>query len=397
MPVEIKGDQISIHGCYYSDQNSFVFELKLVGKYEGNLQWQGTGKMGVGIGGIILPERKDAFNINWRLFPENTKLPDDPKLLIITSDTISFEPNEKNYDDELRENQERINRVNNEQVNPNLTRAMVRRALLRLEESRMEFFEKDKNAMLYLRDKILTDASWEELPFLPMFFFSIDHFVTIQDVELRKDVIEYHCGDDKSFEPTINQNIEQWTKIPLLFLFVYYNDWLTPERVEELSKLSNRLRLIIEEVKKKGKDAPNKLDEIMVTVLSKLSEQERRDYFVKSLRLRDYVRSSTNISLQKLMPNDLPPPPEPPTNMRDWKCQNGEVYHGAFLRLEDEERPFEDKRVTILDSDRFEIRFRIDSLTLPDQRYLTEMLEAMEEDAAEKNNNTTQKNNDTKK
>jgi hypothetical protein len=182
----------------------------------------------------------------------------------------------------------------------------------------------------------------------------------------------------------IDQDLKLWSKIPLLFLFVYYDDWLTPERVEGLSKLSTRLKLIIAEVKKYGNDSPNKLEEIMISVLSKLSDQERRDYFVKSIKLRNYVKESNNLLLQKLMPNDLPPP-GPPENMRDWIGSKGSVNHGAFLRLEDD--PDRGKVLVLLDADRIELCLGFDYMSKETQRYITEMLEAQAEDAAEAEKN----------
>jgi hypothetical protein len=101
--------------------------------------------------------------------------------------------------------------------------------------------------------------------------------------------------------------------------------------------------------------------------------------------LRNYVNESNNLSLQKLMPNDLPPPPSPPENMRDWVGRDGSVDHGAFLRLEDD--PDRGKVLVILDADRMEVRLGFRYMSKETQRYITEMSEAQAEDAAEAKKN----------
>jgi hypothetical protein len=390
--------KVDITGYCYDISGGFN-EFNLSGTVDSKKFFSGVGIVNFGAFGTIVEELRGLFSVKWRMFPEDMKVEEQPDLLDIklTRSITLPPPSPQPSLEEVLAQSEFQKRVH--QNYPPINQQQIREAKFSYNcELEKRFGDSDRRKkMLYARDKILTDIDWSEIGdfiHLPDIFFAIDHISTIEDKKITDYLLQTFREEGIV---ALQHDWKSWAKIPLLFLFVYYDDWLTPERVEELSKLSNRLRLIIEEVKKKGKDAPNKLDEIMVTVLSKLSERERRDYFVKSLRLRDYVRSSTNISLQKLMPNDLPPPPGPPANMRDWTCQNGEVYHGAFLRMEKEERPFKDRRVIILDVDRFEIRFSVDFLTLPDQRYLTEMLEAMKEDAAEKNNNTTQENNDTKK
>jgi hypothetical protein len=97
--------------------------------------------------------------------------------------------------------------------------------------------------------------------------------------------------------------------------------------------------------------------------------------------LRNYVNESNNLSLQKLMPNDLPPPPSPPENMRDWYNGDGKLRRGAFLRLEDD--PDRGKVLVLLDADRIELHLGFDDMSKETQRYITEMLEAQAEDAAE--------------
>jgi hypothetical protein len=117
-------------------------------------------------------------------------------------------------------------------------------------------------------------------------------------------------------------------------------------------------------------------------VLTNLSDKERRDYFVQCIRLREYVKNSQHEGLRKLLPNDLPPPPGPPENMRDWVAQSGKIYRGAFVRVyNDPERG--GNLLVLLDRDRLEFEFSFGEMSKETRAYVEEMLEAMAEDAAE--------------
>jgi hypothetical protein len=394
LPVSIKDNTISIQGCYYADEDGYVYEFKLDGTLKDHLKWQGTGKFGVGIGGVIPEDRRYAFNINWRLFPEGEKVPDDPQLLLITSDIISSEPEKtpEQIDEELIAETKFLNRVFKEENLPLVREYDFRVAKQYPESQRLQlnFFNGDhpREKFLYARDKILTDINWNEIDdmidSLPKIFFAIDHIASLNE---DKEVMDYllRASFDDEGVIALENDFKSWVRIPTLFLLVYYNDWLTTKRVDKLSKVSNRIKLIVAEVKKYGNDSPNKLDEIMITVLSKLSDKERRDYFVKSLKLRNYVKESNNLSLQKLMPNDLPPPPGLPENMRDWYNGDGKLRRGEFLRLEDD--PRRGKVLVLLDADRIELHLGFDDMSKETQRYITEMLEAQAEDAAEAQKN----------
>jgi hypothetical protein len=396
----LQGNNIQIDGFIYDYY--FTNQFKLIGTMQKSGIWRGSGIVNFGFGDKMTDEYRELLKINWQMFLHDQKIVEydllkkahilkkiplinDSKLPPLTDEEVMAY---SKLHDRVIKNLPLIERSS-------ITEAKYNNSYPEKDKLEKYFRGSDgRKKILYARDKILTDIDWSEIDngaWLPEIFFAIDHLVIIEDDEVANHIATGQFREEKVI--AIKYDWRSWSNIPLLFLFVYYNDWLTPERVAELSKLSNRIRLIIAEVKKYGNDSPNKLDEIMLSVLSKLSEQERRDYFVKSIKLRNYVKESNNLSLQKLMPNDLPPPPGPPENMRDWAFDNGqfkETFHGAFVRIEENNPNFVSKIVLFLDADRLEVRMRLRDLSKETQRYITEMLEAAAEDAAEaeKNKNT---------
>jgi hypothetical protein len=387
---------IHIEGYVYIVYGYGMYKINLTSNnFEQSEIFKGKGIMSIGLMGTIIEEYRDIFSINWVMFPDAIKLEEqselyDVKLLReVPHGENPHRPTEEEQIAEANAKMELENRIR--QYQPSVIKFYFRHAMQYPESIRIYSIFPDtgeihRQRIIYTMNKILPDIDWEEINYLPESLITLDHVATIDDVTMSKYVWEgLH---DKSGEIFFNQDAKKLIKIPLLFLLVYYNDWLTEKRVAELSKVSNRIKFIIEEVKKYGNDSPNKLDEIMISVLSKLSDQERRDYFVKSIKLRNYVKESNNLSLQKLMPNDLPPPPSPPENMRDWYNDEGKLYRGAFVRLEDD--PDRGKVLILLDEDRIEVPLGFDDMSKETKRYITEMLEAQAEDAAESEKNKKQ-------
>jgi hypothetical protein len=385
--ISITGNNIQIDGFLACEFFFHKYELSAVKQKSG--VWIGTGLVSYCTPEQILEPYSRIIQINWRLFRKDQKIDVDEKLKTFKLLRDWPEPKLKEVqrtveeiDEELRKTSELRNRITKHL--PLFNQLRFFQTQRDYPENRLMWLSgsgsESRPKLLYARDKILPDIDWEESGNLPEALFIFDHLVTVEETDIRNYIWQAECRD-KSGDIFIDQDLEKFAKIPLLFLFAYYNNWLTEDRVNKLSKASNRIKLIVEEVKKYGNDAPNKLDEIMITVLSKLSDKERRDYFVKSLKLRNYVKESNNLSLQKLMPNDLPPPPGPPTNMRDWYNGEGKLRRGAFLRLEDD--PRRGKVLVLLDADRIELYLGFDDMSKETQRYITEMLEAQAEDAAE--------------
>jgi hypothetical protein len=387
------GNNIQIDGFLACEFFFHKYELSAVRQKSG--VWIGTGLISYCAPEQILEPYSRIIQINWRLFRKDQKIDVDEKLK--TFKLLRDWPEPK-----LKEVQRTVEEIDMELQKSGEIRKQAFSSQPLLNQLSFSHGKRDfpddklrgvvesgsgvepRKRLLYARDKIIPEINWDEIGDLPEALFIFDHLVTVEETDIRNYIWQAECRD-KSGDIFINQDLEKFAKIPLLFLFTYYHDWLTEERVNKLSKVSNRIKLIVAEVKKYGNDSPNKLDEIMTTVLSKLSDKERRDYFVKSLKLRNYVKESNNLSLQKLMPNDLPPPPGPPENMRDWVGRDGSIDHGTFLRLEDD--PDRGKVLVILDADRIEVRLGFRYMTKETQRYITEMLEAQAEDAAEAKKN----------
>jgi hypothetical protein len=358
------GNNIQIEGYTWSETG--ILKFKFCGTIQKDNIWAGEGISGFDYGDKTPQGYKEAFKFKWRMFPKNQQVEDDSTLRKVRimqkpkPDQFEPDPLEQQTDEERLAEVEFRNRVFKNENMPLVYQFEFRHAKQYPGSKQLEYFASGENGrkkVLYVRDKILPDIDWDDVDsgmnILPNIFFAIDHLASLKE---EKKVMDYLLLGLFREEGAIAQNndLKSWAYIPTLFLLVYYNDWLTPERVTALSNVSNRVRFIVEEVKKYGNDAPNKLDEIMITVLSKLSDNERRDYFVKSFKLRNYVKESNNLSLQKLMPNDLPPPPGPPENMRDWFNRSGKLRRGAFLRLEDD--PDRGKVLVLLDADRIELQ-----------------------------------------
>jgi hypothetical protein len=390
--ISFTENNIQIDGFLY--EGLFNNQFKLTGSSQSDI-WRGKGIVSYYFGDKTLDEYKELLQINWRIFIDAPEIENDDLLKKVQTlknfPKIESPPPEP-MPKKLLEDAKLSHDVYENQPPISWNSIAQAKYSLYSDNDKLEkFFDgsERRKKILYARDKILTDIDWTEIDNinrLPEILFAIDHLVTIEETEVSEYIILGQYRDESTI--AMKYNWKSWTKIPLLFLLVYYNDWLTAERVEGLSKLSNRLRFIIEEVKKHGNDSPNKLDEIMISVLSKLSDQERRDYFVKSIKLRNYVKESNNLSLQKLMPNDLPPPPGPPENMRDWYNDEGKLRRGAFVRLEDD--PDRGKVLVLLDEDRIEVPLGFDDMSKETKRYITEMLEAQAEDAAESEKNKKQ-------
>jgi hypothetical protein len=382
------GINIQIIGYRYCEFGSIKVELN--GIKQKNGLYEGTGLVSfVGLGNEVeqkIESYKHIYTINWQLFPkelQSVTQQADNKFKTVTLNRPFPKPDMPRTHDPTEEELELWHRASKYKFNLPSDISNLHRTINNYPDATISELCKEaasgrnsnkRDCILYVRDNIFTDIDVKEIGFgvngvsvLPGTLIILDYLATIEEDDIRNHMLQYQC-QDKSGEPFLGQDLKPIVKIPLLFLLVYYNDWLTPERVEHLSKASNRLRLIVGEVKKYGQDSPKHLDEIMVSVLSKMSAVERRDYFVKSLRLRDYVGNSTNESLSKLLPNDLPPPPGPPENMRTWTV-NGKKFVGAFVSVD-----IKSDFLTIVDSEREEMRFYFSDTSKEDQAYVKEQL-----------------------
>jgi len=339
-----------------------------VDKYE----YRGTGIVSLGGYGEILDDYRDLYSIHWRMHPENVKPSDwqDLYQVNLTREVspipvIPFESDEELIASAERSHQAYLHR-------PPVEKIRFRVAMSSYSENdRMSAFgngSDDKPRRLYVRDKILPDIEWSEMLALPESLFMVDHLATVEELDVRYYIVQGQCVDGSGL-PLIGQDLTLWTKAPLVFLLVHYTDWLTSERMEALEKTTERMRLLMDEIKKYGKESPSHLDEIMESVLRQMPEKERFDYFAKCVRLRNYVKESNNDALRNLVPENLPPPPGPPENMRNWTA-NGQTYVGAFISV-NERRTL----VRVMDEDGEESRFIFSDLSDEDQEYVQSILE----------------------
>jgi len=362
--------KIDIFGYKYGDWVVKKYELSGYQKALGH--WEGEGLVSfMGEDDTVNKAYYQILKIKWRLFDSSLALEDDERL---KQTELTRELPASNIpvitEEEAKANEELFERVSLHI--PPVKKNSFRTPMSSPENQRLERAfgngSDDKPRRLYVRDKILPDIEWSEMLALPESLFMVDHLATVEELDVRYYIVQGQCVDGSGL-PLIGQDLTLWTKAPLVFLLVHYTDWLTSERMEALEKTTERMRLLMDEIKKYGKESPSHLDEIMESVLRQMPEKERFDYFAKCVRLRNYVKESNNDALRNLVPENLPPPPGPPENMRNWTA-NGQTYVGAFISV-NERRTL----VRVMDEDGEESRFIFSDLSDEDQEYVQSILE----------------------
>lgn len=357
--------QVHIEGYLYS-REGYIIQYELEGTIDESGQWGGTGFVSFGFDEKMDKETLRLFKTNWIIVPSTEEKKEFSEEFRTISLTRS--PPASRLIPEKTEEEQQAEREFNSMVyknNPAVRMNHLINAKREYPDNPLRRYGDSvdgKKAKRYIRDYIVPDLEWSELDALPSSIVLIDHLVAIEDKKVRETVAKVYAKQDNSWVPLMDQDLKGWTKVPLLFLLVHYTEWLTSERMEKLAGTTDRMRLLMEEIKTYGKDSPSHLDEIMGSVLSQMPEKERYDYFVKCIRLRNYVKESKDEKLRAMLPNELPPPPGPPENMRTWTV-NDKPHEGAFVGVKDE-------ILTLLDPDREEIRFFYSDISKTDKKYV---------------------------
>ena len=329
--------QIFIDGFTYSSEG-YLERYELDGKEVKPDHWEGTGLLSLGFGNEMPETYQRLFKLKWRLYLETETPKPDEQFLKIELLRKPPEPAIKIVEktEEELQAERNFNAIMDKNY-PIVRMNYLRSAKNHYPDNPLRHYsgsdpEKQKGRR-YVRDHIVPDLEWSELDFLPESIVLIDHLATQEDKRVRETLAQVYAKVDQSFPPLMDQDLNAWTKVPLIFLLVHYSEWLTPERMAKLSGTTPRMRLLMTEIKKYGKDSPSHLDEIMESVLRQMPEKDRFDYFTKCLRLREYVKNAPEESLRSLLPQNLPDPPELQPNLRTW-TEGEKTVRGAFFGLD---------------------------------------------------------------
>jgi hypothetical protein len=151
-------------------------------------------------------------------------------------------------------------------------------------------------------DTLLTELTWEEIPYTPGILLLIDHLVTV-DEELKQKIAEGYVRDGSLhfFEPIPYEELQQ---VPPLFLILYVFEKMPEGDIAGLQEVSSRFVTMLEAYKvippEELTDLP--LLEFITKLSEQLPEEFRRTYFSQSPKLRNYVAASEDERLKELYP-----------------------------------------------------------------------------------------------
>jgi hypothetical protein len=284
-----KRGNVSIAG--YMGVGEAVFRVKLHGQPTGHGGWKGEGATAMGVNMAVDTQPLD-HHFQWSLTPKGQHTPrlsdkvtyDGPPVKTRRITVTSQE-----HIDRLARNRPPINPLTSKSMSYSDPEARVR-AVAGL----------PKMGRQYMETKLLSELAWEEIQIVPSIILLTDHLAGL-DVGDQSDIAVAYARDGSAYYFGTFPYADL-RRIPLAFLLVHCYPKLDEVTRKRLSKGSVRFALILKETES-YKDAPvDRLDEIMVAVLTKLSAEDRANYFRTSGKLKSYVAASKHEGLRALLP-----------------------------------------------------------------------------------------------
>jgi hypothetical protein len=277
----------------YAGIGEGVFRVKLQGRSFRGGWWKGKGASVMGVT-VATSARSFDHHFEWSLAPKGRKMPAISGKVAYDGPPVkrfAFPPLEPRDDERLL------------RIMPPVNVASIRScSQMSLEERELFMRVISSGEREYLKTKVFPELIGMEISVVPEVVILSDHLASL-DVSDSKLAAKTYVRDG-SAEYLKSCSHADLGPIPPAFLLVHCYPELDEAAKTKIKKGSPRFALILEETER-HKDAPVKaLDEIMAAVLTRMSPQERADYFRTSAKLKPYVAASKHEALRALLPKE---------------------------------------------------------------------------------------------
>ncbi len=164
-----------------------------------------------------------------------------------------------------------------------------------------------KEAREYLKDKVLSDLSWEEIQRFPGVIMLVDFLADLDVTDQQRMATAY--ARDGSAMYLKGHNFADLRDVPPVFLLVHCYPNLEKSQRQEIRKASRRLQKIMDVLERRNNVTPADLEDVMQEALSEMSKKDREEFFSSSMKLKDFVKRSQNGKLKALLYDDTQGPP----------------------------------------------------------------------------------------
>ena len=279
----------------YLSSGEGIARIQMHGQSIGKSQWKGEGFYTVGAGpgsdpGVFTWKH----HFQWSLTPKGEGVPELSRKVTFEGRVPKHVPVKVYSQDEMAE----FKRLRG--LSPPVSAAGIKSLSTMPQRLRQQGAERSRSIREYLETKVLNEIDWEEIRVIPGIILSVD-FLAGVDIRDQKHVATVSIMDG-SEAYLKDYSYADMRDIPPAFVLVHCYPELSEVAKTKIKKGSARFALILEETEK-HKDAPvDALDEIMAAVLTRMSAEDRANYFRTSAKLKPYVAASKHEALRALLP-----------------------------------------------------------------------------------------------